>query len=315
MPITLANPFKGGQFPGEVIVQAVRWYLRYPLAYEHVAELLAERGLAVDASCVWRWVQAYSAELNKRCWSHLKRTNKSYRVDETYIKVKGEDKYLYRAVDSTGQTIDFLLSAKRDAAGAKRFFQKVFSLPANPIPRVINVDKNPAYPAAMRTLKREGALPRRVRLRQCKYLNNIVEQDHRSVKKRTWLAKGYGSFQSAWRTLEGIETLNMIRKGRVRWVAKGDIRAQAQFVAKLFGIAGTNRWLVNSRHHQAVKSVGASLRVSARASDDGVIEGLERPDKCFVVAVQWHPEDQIRRHPEQLELFRAFRSAIEETNR
>ena len=89
----------------------------------------------------------------------------------------------------------------------------------------------------MRNLKREGALPRRVRLRQCKYLNNIVEQDHRSVKKRTWLAKGYGSFQSAWRTLEGIETVNMIRKGRVRWVAKGDIRAQAQFVAKLFGIA------------------------------------------------------------------------------
>ena len=97
--------------------------------------------------------------------------------------------------------------------------------------------KNPAYPAALRTLKRESILPRRVRLRQCKYLNNLVEQDHRSVKKRTWLAKGYGSFQSAWRTLEGIETVNMIRKGRVRWVAKGDVRAQAQFIDKLFGIA------------------------------------------------------------------------------
>ena len=178
-----------------------------------------------------------AAELNKRCRPHLKPVNKSYRVDETYIKVRGQEKYLYRAVDSTGQTIDFLLTAKRDAAAAKRFFQKVFRSSCNPIPRVINVDKNPAYPAAMRTLKREGALPRRVRLRQCKYLNNIVEQDHRSVKKRTWLAKGYGSFQSAWRTLEGIETVNMIRKGRVRWVAKGDIRAQAQFVAKLFGIA------------------------------------------------------------------------------
>ena len=107
----------------------------------------------------------------------------------------------------------------------------------HPIPRVINVDKNPAYPAAIRALKREGILPRRVRLRQCKYLNNIVEQDHRSVKKRTWLAKGYGSFQSAWRTLEGIETVNMIRKGRVRWVTKDDVSAQARFVAKLFGIA------------------------------------------------------------------------------
>ena len=151
--------------------------------------------------------------------------------------MKGQEKYLYRAVDSTGQTIDFLLTAKRDAAAAKRFFRKVFRSPCNLIPRVINVDKNPAYPAALRTLKREGILPRRVRLRQCKSLNNIVEQDHRSVKKRTWLAKGYGSFQSAWRTLEGIETMDMIRKGRVRWVAKGDVRAQAQFIDKLFGIA------------------------------------------------------------------------------
>jgi IS6 family transposase len=125
--------------------------------------LLAERGLAIDASCVWRWVQAYAPELNRRCQPHLKRTNKSYRVDETYIKVKGQDRYLYRAVDSIGQTIDFLLSAKRDTAASKRFFQKVFSSPANPIPRVINVDKNPAYPAAVDALKAESALPRRVR--------------------------------------------------------------------------------------------------------------------------------------------------------
>jgi transposase-like protein len=177
MPITVTNPFKGRQYPGDVILQAVRWYLRYPLAYEHVAELLAERGLEVDASCVWRWVQVYSPELNKRCQPHLKRTNKSYRVDETYIN------------------------------------EKVFSSSSNRIPRVINVDKNPAYPAAVEALKAEGTLPRRVRLRQCKYLSNVIEQDHRKVKKRTWLAKGYGSFKSAWRTLEGIETMSMIRKG------------------------------------------------------------------------------------------------------
>jgi transposase, IS6 family len=238
VPISAADPFKGRQYPGEVILTAVRWYLRYPLAYEHVSELLTERGLKVDASCVWRWVQAYAPELNKRCRPHLKQSNKSYRVDETYIKVKGQDKDLYRAVDSTGQTIDFLLTAKRDAAAAKRFFRKVFRSSCNLIPRVINVDKNPAYPAAMRTLKREGILPRRVRLRQCKYLNNIVEQDHRSVKKRTWLAKGYGSFPSAWRTLEGIETVNMIRKGRVKWLPKGNVGAQARFINKLFGIAG-----------------------------------------------------------------------------
>ena len=99
------------------------------------------------------------------------------------------------------------------------------------------MDKNPAYPAAVEALKQEGVLPRRVRLRQCKYLNNVVEQDHRPVKKRTWLAKGYGSFLTAWRTLQGIEPLHMIRKGRVRWAAKEDATAQATFIAELFGIA------------------------------------------------------------------------------
>ena len=188
MPITPTNPFKGRQYPGEVIVTAVRWYLRYPLAYEHVAELLAERGLAVDAGCVWRWVQVYAPELNKRCRPHLKTTNKSYRVDETYIKVKGQEKYLYRAVDSTGQTIDFLLTARRDKAAARRFFHKVFSSPANPIPRVINVDKNAAYPAAIELLKREGTLPRRVRLRQCKFLNNVVEIERSQMIDFVWFA-------------------------------------------------------------------------------------------------------------------------------
>src|SRR5947207_7469579 len=237
MPITPTNPFKGRQFPGEVIILCVRWYLRYPLAYEHVAELLAERGVEVDPSCIWRWVQAYAQELDKRCRPHLKSTNKSYRTDETYIKVKGEDKYLYRAVDSTGQTIEFLLTAKRDAAGAKRFFRKALRSPGNPVRRVINVDKNPAYPAAVEALKAEGVLPRRVQLRQCKYLNNVVEQDHRTVKKRVWLAKGYGSFVTAWRTLQGIEAVNMSRKGIARWVAKGDVSAEAGIISAQLGSA------------------------------------------------------------------------------
>jgi len=121
MPITPDNPFKGRHYSGEVILLAVRWYLRYPLAYEHVAEMLAERGLAVDASGVWRWVQAYAPELNRRCRPYLRHTNKSFRIDETYIRIKDQDRYLYRAVDSTGQTIAFLLTAKREAAAAKRF--------------------------------------------------------------------------------------------------------------------------------------------------------------------------------------------------
>ena len=111
--------------------------------------------------------------------------------------MKGKDRYLYRAVDSTGQTIDFLLTAKREAESAKRFFRKVFRAEGNPMARVLNVDKNPACPAAVRALKAEGKLPRRLRLRQCRYLNNVIEQDHGVVKKRVWLAKGYGSFQSA----------------------------------------------------------------------------------------------------------------------
>jgi len=236
MPIIPNYPFKGRQHPGELIISCVRLYLRYPLSYEHVTELMSERGVEVDASCVWRWVQAYAPELNKRCRSYLKPVNKSYRIDETYIKVKGEDKYLYRAIDSTGQTIDFLLTAKRDTAAAKRFLCKVIDASGNAMPRVVNVDKNPAYPAAVEALKAESTIPRRVALRQCKYLNNVIEQDHRTVKKRVWLAKGYGSFQSAWRTIQGIETVHMIRKGRIRWLAKGDAVGQALFITGLFGL-------------------------------------------------------------------------------
>ena len=105
------------------------------------------------------------------------------------------------------------------------------------MPRVMNVDQNPTYPAAVEALKADSAIPRRVVLRQCKYLNNLIEQDHRTVKKRVWLAKGYGTFSSAWRTLQGIETVNMIRKGRVRWLAQGDAVGQAHFIGKLFGLS------------------------------------------------------------------------------
>jgi hypothetical protein len=122
MPITAGNPFKGRQYPGEVILLGVRWYLRYPLAYEHVSELLTERGLHVDRSCIWRWVQAYAPELSKRCRPHLKSTNKSYRVDETYIKVRANE----IPVSSRGlQRPDDRLSADRQARCSQR--KTVFS--------------------------------------------------------------------------------------------------------------------------------------------------------------------------------------------
>jgi transposase-like protein len=122
-------------------------------------------------------------------------------------------------------------------AAAKRFLCRAIDASGNAMPRVMNVDKNPSYPAAVEALKAEGTIPSRVVLRQCKYLNNVIEQDHRTVKKRVWLAKGYGSFQTAWRTLQGIETVHMIRKGRVRWLAKGDAVGQGLFIAWLFGPA------------------------------------------------------------------------------
>jgi len=153
------------------------------------------------------------------------------------IKVQGEDKYLYRAMDSTGQTIDFLLTAKRDTAAAKRSLRKAIGASGSAMPRVMNGDKNPAYPAAVEALKTEAVIPNRFVLRQCKYLNNVIEQDHRTVKKRVWPAKGYGTFRSARWTLQGIETVNMIRKGRVRWLAKGDTAGQAHFIGELFGLS------------------------------------------------------------------------------
>jgi IS6 family transposase len=199
--------------------------------------MVQEHGWKVNHTSIFRWVQRYGPELAARCRAFLKPINRSYRVDETYIRVKGEDRYLYRAVDSTGQTIDFLLTAKRDKASAKRFFRKALTSVGNVRPRVINVDKNPAYPAAFKELKAEGMLSRRCRLRQCKYLNNIIEQDHRNVKRRMRLAMGYGSFRTAWRTLQGIETIHMIRKGRVRRVAKDDVVAQVRFIHQLFGLS------------------------------------------------------------------------------
>jgi IS6 family transposase len=202
-----------------------------------MAEMAIERGLAIDASCIWRWVQVYGPELDKRCRRHLKQTNRSWRLDETYINVKGRDRFLYRAVDSTGQTIDFLVTDRRDAEAAKRFFRRALLNEGNSMPRVINVDKNPAYPRAVEELKADGTIRQTCHLRQCKYLNNVVEQSHRNVKRGTWLAKGYGSLATAWRTLRGIEAMDMVRKGRVRWVAKDDAVSQANFISKLFDVA------------------------------------------------------------------------------
>jgi transposase-like protein len=158
-------------------------------------------------------------------------------VDETYLRVAGKWTYLYRAVDSTGDTIDFLLSSKRDAAAAKHFFQKALRSPNHPRPRVVNVDGNPAYPRAIEELKGTRELGRRCRCRPVRYLNNIVEQDHRAIKRRVRAMQGFRSSHSAWRTIQGVETVNMIHKGQIRWLPKSDILGQAAFVSDLFAVA------------------------------------------------------------------------------
>jgi transposase, IS6 family len=215
----------------------VRWYLRYALSYRDLEEMMRERSLSLDHTTIYRWVQAYAPELEKRIRPHLRLTNDSYRVDETYVKVKGEWRYLYRAVDSTGQTIDFMLSAKRDARAAKRFFRKMLKAASHSSPRVINVDKNPAYPPAVEQLKEEGILPSRTQLRQCKYLNNILEQDHRFIKRRVNPGLGFFSFNTGRLTISGYEAMNIIRKGQIEGVGKGDIRGQVRFVSNLFMLA------------------------------------------------------------------------------
>ncbi len=172
---------------------------------------MAERGIEVDHSTINRWVLNYAPELDKRIRPHLNPTNDSWRVDETYIQVKGKWKYLYRAVDSAGNTLDFMLSAKRDGKAAARFFRKMLKAVHTQPPRAINVDKNAAYPHAVETLQNEETLSQTVELRQNKYLNNMVEQDHRNIKRIVKPMMGFKSFKTARRALSGIEAMNMIR--------------------------------------------------------------------------------------------------------
>jgi transposase, IS6 family len=222
--------------------------------------MMWERGLQVDHTTIYRWVQRYAPELEKRCRLHLKACNDSWKVDETYIKVKKVWMYLYRAVDSEGNTLEFLLSPTRDAEAAKLFFLKALpstaasapgaqlveeqveepaaaAYPATSTPRVINVDKNAAYPKAIAELKASGVLPESVELRQVKYLNNLIEQDHRFIKRLVKPGLGFFSVETAGRTLQGYEVMNMLRKGQVRGVGKGDITGQVSFITSLFGVA------------------------------------------------------------------------------
>ncbi|MBZ5752933.1 IS6 family transposase [Metabacillus rhizolycopersici] len=219
-----------------MILLTARWYLRYTLSFRDLVEMMEERGLSIAHTTITRWVHQYGPELDERVRRLLKTTNDSWRVDETYVKVKGQWMYLYRAVDSKGNTIDFYLSESRDKQAAKRFFKKALAASHICKPRVITVDKNPAYPVAIQELKEEKSMPEGIQLRQVRYLNNIVEQDHRFVKKRVRSMLGFKSYETATSILSGVEAMHMMKKGQLHQRVQS-VQNEVKFIHKLFEIA------------------------------------------------------------------------------
>jgi putative transposase len=205
--------FKHHRFPKSIILQAVYFKLRFTLSYRDVEELLQIRGVEVDHSTIQRWVFKFSPEVEKNMNKRKRQVGSSWRMDETYMKVGGKDRYLYRAVDKFGNTVDFLLTKRRMKGSAQKFLNKAIG--NNSKPRVINIDKSGANKSGIRSINRELLTVKKIKIRQCKYLNNIVEQDHRNIKRRISIDTGFKEFESAQRTLAGIEVVNIIRKGQI----------------------------------------------------------------------------------------------------
>lgn len=232
-----ASSFKWRHYAPDVILLCVRWYCRYSLSYRDLGEMMRERGLNVDHVTIFRSVQRYAPEINRRMRPHLKMSGTSYRLDETYVKVGTEWKYLYRAVDSAGDTIEFMLSAKRDVSAAKRFFRKLMRADHRLLPSTIGTDKHASYPEAFATSVTDKILPIDCKLRRVKYLNNVIEQDHRAIRRRWRAMQCFRSFHTAERTIEGIEAAHMMRKGQIKRLDGRDSVGQAKFVEGLFGVA------------------------------------------------------------------------------
>ena len=201
--------FKWRHFHGEVIMQCVRWYCKYGISYRDLEEMMAERGLTIDHTTIYRWVQQYAPELKKRVEWYQKGYCHTWYVDETYVKIKGEWKYLYRAISEQGNTLDFYLSHRRNAIAAKRFFQKLLKRCHDWHPHTINTDKNPAFGVAINELKQEGKLLDDVVHRQIKYLNNRLESDHGKLKRLIHPTRGFQSMKTAYATIKGFEVMRM----------------------------------------------------------------------------------------------------------
>ena len=219
--------FKGMRFPIDVILVCTRWYAAYPLSYRHLEEMMEERGVSVDHSSINRWAIRFLPLIEKMARRYKRPLGGSWRMDETYIKVKGAWKYLYRAVDKQGMTVDFLLTAKRDMAAAKRFFNKAMG--ANGDPDKVAMDKSGANKAAIDAINIGRVQP--IVVRQVKYLNNIVEQDHRGIKRIAKPMLNFKSFRSASAVLAGIELMHMIRKGQFDTDGLADLSFAQQFYA------------------------------------------------------------------------------------
>src|SRR4029434_5766227 len=204
----MAISFKGAHFPKEVILMGIRWYVAYPLSTRHVEELMAERGVDVDHSTINRWTIKYSPLLEEAFHRRKCPVWVSWRMDETYIKVQGQWRYLYHTVDKAGQTIDFLLTEERDEQAAKRFLTK--AIRRHGVPEKITIDGSAANEAAIKSYNEAHSTA--IEIRKIKYLNNIVEQDHRGVKRVTRPMLGFKAFGAAQDTLVGIELMHMIRK-------------------------------------------------------------------------------------------------------
>ena len=226
----LRKVIKRLHYPLEIMLLCVRWYAAYPLSLRHLEEMMQERGVFVDHATVHRWSLKILPILALVFRRRKRPVGTSWRMDETYIKVAGQWKYLYRAVDKAGDTVDFLLTAKRDTAAARRYLERAINL--HDLPEKITIDKSRANTAAIRSVNDDACLE--IELRQCKYLNNIVEQDHRAVKRITDPMLGFKSFWSAKKLIGGIETMHMIKKGQLNCPNGKAASAADQFYSLAF---------------------------------------------------------------------------------
>ncbi|WP_240116277.1 IS6 family transposase [Erwinia endophytica] len=214
-------------YPADVIAQCVRWYLAYSLSLRNLEEIMAERGVVVDHSTLHRWVIRLVPLLDKAFRRHKRAVGHRWRMDETYIRIRGKWKYLYRAVDTEGHTIDFLLTAGRDAAAALRFFRKVIR--HHGAPEGVTIDKSGANTAALAVLNAGREDDKRIKVRQCKYLNNLVEQDHRNIKRRIRLMLDLSRSVGHRPFCAGIELIHMIHKGQYQHPAGDGMSPAEQF--------------------------------------------------------------------------------------